>query len=161
MSSTEVIMGRIGWHICHIFSVASEVVTVLKDSTFPLRPPEHQAVKTKSLFRGRKLFWLSVGYRFNWNLMCGMWNYGSLEPSQESTECAGFSFSLSLSLSSPLPVSLFHSLCLSSCGPAVSYISPVNCGEGWQRQTNSAPPGLTLEWPTGSFKQMIQGDKTS
>lgn len=53
----------------------------------------------KGSFRGKKAFWLSVGFELNWNLMCGMWNSGSLACTQESTECEGFFLSLSPSLS--------------------------------------------------------------
>lgn len=98
----EVIMRRINRHIW----ISQEHLMLLKFQMSPLWLPEHQTVKIKSLFRGRKLFWLSVGSRFNWNLMCGMWNSGSLAHSQKSTECAGFFFSLSLALSLPLLLSL-------------------------------------------------------
>ena len=86
------------------------------------RLPEPLAVKWKALFRRKKAFWLSVGFKLNWNRMCGMWNSGTLARSQESTECELFfltslscSLSLLLSLSFPsvsaLPLSFFSPTC--------------------------------------------------
>lgn len=101
------------------------------------------AVKRKALFKGKKAFWLSVGFKLNWNLMCGMWNSGSLARSQESTECEVFFSPPPLSLSlfpsfSPLP--LFFSL-----HAGVSYISPVSHCEGdWRIERRE---GLELWHP--------------
>lgn len=118
-------------------------MVLLKGQEHRVGRPQCQKKGSFQVGRGAA-FWSSVGFKLNWNLMCGMWNSGSSARCQESTECEGFFFS------SPLPsVSVSLSLSL----PPFSPVLPPYVQESL---TSARRAALEAHWRIESEKRYRQ-----